>query len=329
MTGSVHILYTGGTIGMREGPNGLAPADGLDRLAQNHQAQSTWATPLPAWSFHALAPLIDSANMTPTHWRRVIEAVRASARAGASGVVVLHGTDTLAYSAAALSFWLKDIDLPVIITGSMWPAGVEGGDAWPNFFGSLQALERAPNGVSLFFHETLMPATRTRKVKSHGWQAFQAVPYADDQVKAQARTQVPVTCELPETMPKVGVFPLYPGVDPALLESMLDTGLDAVVLECFGSGTGPSENGAFMAALKRAHAEGVLVVAISQCAQGGVALATYEAGQVLQDVGVLSGGDMTREAAYAKLHFVLAQRNLSAFEQAELIDMNVCGERSI
>jgi len=135
------ILYTGGTIGMQQSAAGLVPAGGFEaRLRAEQQAHPE--RPVPHWLFRELSPLLDSANMTQRHWlamrTAIIEAVEEE---GCDAVLLLHGTDTLAYSAAALSFLLLGLEIPVLLTGSMQPAGVAGSDAWPNLFGALAAIQ--------------------------------------------------------------------------------------------------------------------------------------------------------------------------------------------
>ena len=133
---NVMVLYTGGTIGMQASANGLAP-----RPASKRACASNWPTqPVPAWRFREMAPLIDSANMTPAYWQRLRSAVVEAVDEGCDAVLILHGTDTLAYSAAAMSFQLLGLPAPVVFTGSMLPAGVPDSDAWENVSGALAAL---------------------------------------------------------------------------------------------------------------------------------------------------------------------------------------------
>ena len=134
------VLYAGGTIGMQQSAAGLMPASGFEARLRAQQALE--AGPLPSWTFRELQPLLDSANMQPTHWLQMASAVRdAVAQGDCDAVLLLHGTDTLAYSAAALSFLLLDLEIPVLLTGAMLPAGSPGSDAWPNLFGAMRALQ--------------------------------------------------------------------------------------------------------------------------------------------------------------------------------------------
>lgn len=129
----------------------------------------------------------------------------------------------------------------------------------------------------------------------------------------------------PKSIANVAVLPLFPGISAQHLDALLDSGIQALVLECYGSGTGPSDNPAFLASLQRARQRGICVVAITQCHEGGVELDIYEAGSRLRGVGVLSGGGMTREAAFGKLHALLGA-GLAQAEVRRLVELDVCGE---
>ncbi len=246
---------------------------------------------------------------------------------GCDAVLILHGTDTLAYSAAAMSFQLLGLPVPVVFTGSMLPAGVPDSDAWENVSGALLALgEGLAPGVQLYFHGALMAPTRCAKIRSFGRHPFAALQRNGGVAKADALPPA-LDYRQPKALANVGVLPLVPGIAAAQLDALIDSGIQALVLECFGSGTGPSDNPAFLASLKRAQALGVVVVAITQCHEGGVELDVYEAGSRLRGVGVLSGGGMTREAVFGKLQ-VLLGAGLATNEVRRLVELDLCGELS-
>ncbi|MCJ7955681.1 MAG: asparaginase [Pseudomonas sp.] len=321
----VMVLYTGGTIGMQASADGLAPAAGFD-VRMRAYLDSQPKLVVPAWRFRQMAPLIDSANMTPDYWQRLREAVVEAVEVqGCDSVLILHGTDTLAYSAAALSFQLLGLPARVLFTGSMLPAGVPDSDAWENLGGALQALGHglAP-GVHLYFHGELLAPTRCAKIRSFGRHPFAALKRNGGAARAEA---LPAGLDYRQARPlaKVGVLPLFPGIGAELLDGVLDSGIQALVLECFGSGTGPSDNPAFLASLKRAQERGIVVVAVTQCHEGGVELDIYEAGSRLRGVGVLSGGGMTREAAFGKLNALLGA-GLDNSEVRRLVELDLCGE---
>jgi L-asparaginase len=283
---------------------------------------------VPNWRFREMAPLIDSANMTPAYWQRLREAVIDAVDVqGCDSVLILHGTDTLAYSAAAMSFQLLGLHARVVFTGSMLPAGVLDSDAWENLSGALVALGQglAP-GVHLYFHGELLDPTRCAKIRSFGRHPFARLQRNGGVAKAPS---VPAQLEYHQSkqLAKVGVLPLFPGIGAEQLDGLLNSGIQGLVLECFGSGTGPSDNPEFLASLQRAQDKGIVVVAITQCHEGGVVLDVYEAGSRLLGVGVLSGGGMTREAAYGKLHALLGT-GLETAEIRRLVELDLCGELS-
>ncbi|NJJ58117.1 MULTISPECIES: asparaginase [unclassified Pseudomonas] len=318
---NIMVLYTGGTIGMQASANGLAPASGFEARMREQLANVS----VPAWRFREMSPLIDSANMTPAYWQRLRSAVVEAVDEGCDAVLILHGTDTLAYSAAAMSFQLLGLPAPVVFTGSMLPAGVPDSDAWENVSGALLALgEGLAPGVHLFFHGALMAPTRCAKIRSFGRHPFAALQRNGGVAKAEA---LPAALDYRQSkaLANVGVLPLVPGIGAAQLDALVDSGIQALVLECFGSGTGPSDNPAFLASLKRAEENGIVVVAITQCHEGGVELDVYEAGSRLRSVGVLSGGGMTREAAFGKLNALIGA-GLPNAEIRRLVELDLCEE---
>lgn len=320
---NIMVLYTGGTIGMQASANGLAPASGFEARMREQFADVN----VPTWRFREMSPLIDSANMTPTYWQHLRCAVVEAVDDGCDAVLILHGTDTLAYSAAAMAFQLLGLPAPVVFTGSMLPAGVPDSDAWENVRGALLALGAglAP-GVHLYFHGALMAPTRCAKIRSFGRHPFAALQRQGGAAKVDAIADT-LGYRQPKALANVGVLPLVPGLSAALLDSLIDSGIQALILECYGSGTGPSDNPAFLASLQRAQNQGVVVVAITQCHEGGVELDVYEAGSRLRGVGVLSGGGMTREAAFGKLNALLGA-GLPTAEVRRLVELDLCGELS-
>jgi L-asparaginase len=322
----IRVLYTGGTIGMQATAGGLAPAGGFEqRMRDQLEAGGPRTAP---WSFEEMQPLIDSANMSPAYWQQLRQAItRAVDVDGSDAVLVLHGTDTLAYSAAALSFQLLGLPAPVLFTGSMLPAGVPQSDAWENLEGAMSLLGAGLSpGVWLYFHGQLMLPTRCAKVRSNGRDAF--APLQRDQAPGTAGPLPPqLHYRQPKALARVAALPLVPGFDPAWLGALVASGVQGVVLECYGSGTGPSDDPAFLEALRQARSTGVVVVAVTQCQQGGVELGVYEAGSRLRDAGVVAGAGMTREAALGKLHGLLGI-GLDTENVARLLALDLCGELS-
>jgi L-asparaginase len=321
------VLYTGGTIGMQQTASGLAPASGFEARLRSQQALET-GRQLPSWVFRELLPPIDSANMSQSNWLAMAAAIRAGVEQdGCDAVLVLHGTDTLAYSAAALSFLLLDLPVPVVLTGSMLPAGAPGSDAWTNLFGAMQALQQGvADGVQLYFSGRLMHGARVSKLGSETFDAFSEPPRQRLGVRAGV-TPANLDYRQPRQPVSLAVLPFYPGIQAAQVEALLASGVRGLLLECYGSGTGPSEDAALLAALKTAHARGVVLAAVSQCPHGHVEFGVYAAGSQLASAGLVSAGGMTREAALGKL-FALLGAGLNQAEVEHWFALDLCGERA-
>ncbi|PYC16003.1 asparaginase [Pseudomonas mosselii] len=321
------VLYTGGTIGMLQTAEGLAPAGGFETRMRDHFA-SCGDAPKVKWSLRELNPLIDSANMQQANWlamRDVI--VEAVERDGHDGVLVLHGTDTLAYSAAALSFLLLGLPAPVLLTGSMLPAGAPDSDAWANLVGALNLFENGlEDGVQLYFHGQLLHGCRASKLRSEAFDAFTVLPRHRDGERAP---ELPNRLDYrqPRQPVKLAVMPVFPGLAAEHLRGLFDSGIQGLVLECYGSGTGPSDDQALLDVLHDARQGGVMIVAISQCPEGSVVFDTYAAGSRLRDTGLVSGGGMTREAALGKL-FALLGAGLDVQAAEHWFALDLCGERA-
>lgn len=321
------VLYTGGTIGMLQTPAGLAPAGGFDARMREHLAQRPNA-PQVQWTLHELNPLLDSANMQQANWLAMRDAiVEAVERDGHDGVLVLHGTDTLAYSAAALSFLLLGLPVPVLLTGSMLPAGAPGSDAWDNLCGALALFESGLQaGVQLYFNGQLLHGCRASKLRSEAFDAFTAPARHREGERASA---IPANLHYRQARKPVelAVLPVFPGLGAGHVRGLLGAGVRGVVLECYGSGTGPSDDQALLDALHEARQRDVMVVAISQCPEGSVVFDTYAAGSKLRDTGLVSAGGMTREAALGKL-FALLGAGLDVQEAEHWFALDLCGERA-
>ncbi|SDI59956.1 L-asparaginase [Pseudomonas flavescens] len=320
------VLYTGGTIGMQMSAAGLAPASGFE--ARLRAQQSERRERIPAWRFCELLPPIDSANMSQDNWLAMVAAIRQGVeQQGCDSVLVLHGTDTLAYSAAALSFLLLGLPVPVLLTGSMQPAGTENSDAWDNLFGAMQALhEGVQAGVHLYFDGALMHGARVSKLRSDAFDAFQVMPRLR---QSERLAELPAHIDFRQQRHPVNLLslPLIPGLRASHLRALLGSGVQGLLLECYGSGTGPSDDAELLDVLREAHGRGVVLAAISQCPQGHVAFDVYAAGSQLASVGLVSAGGMTREAALGKL-FALLGAGLPQDEVERLFSLDLCGERA-
>ena len=305
------LIHTGGTIGMAQTEIGFAPRAGVLEAALAKLAPTAQITLLP------LAPLIDSANATPDDWNRIAAAIEAG-HARYDGFVVTHGTDTLAFTAAALCFALAGLRRPVILTGSMLPLTLAGSDGAANLSDAIAAAQTAPAGVWVQFAGRLLHGARLRKAHSSAPAAFTASPTASP--PWQAADDVHRTAYQPS---KLAILTMAPGQSPELIAHALSQ-CDGVVLRVFGAGTLP-ETPEIAAALRSAKQRGTRMIAVSQSPEGGVSLGTYAAGNLMVECGVIDGGDMTPEAAYTKLAHVLS---LPEAQRDAALARVICGEVS-
>lgn len=333
----VCILYTGGTIGMRQTPGGYTPAPGY--LEAQMAALPEFQHPaLPDYEIQEFEPLLDSANMAPDDWLKIARAVLA-AYASFDGFVVLHGTDTMAFSASALAFLLDGLGKPVILTGSQIPLGRVRSDAVDNLVTALLIAAAYPiPEVCLYFGGKLLRGCRAVKLKADDMDAFASPNYpllgeAGIRIRmnwAAVRPPPPEGAPLQVELrrsPQVGVLRLTPGLSARAVRSYLQAGFDGVVLETFGIGSAPDRDSELLEAFAGACRQGVALVAVTQCLHGRVDLGSYATGLALARSGVVSGCDMTSEAALAKL-FYLFGRGEPAEEVRRLASEDLRGELS-
>jgi L-asparaginase len=347
MSKRLYIAYTGGTIGMQRTPDGYAPAPGF--LAAQMAAMPELADPrMPGYDIREYDPLLDSSNMRPADWVRIGRDIVAHYEAY-DGFIVLHGTDTMAYTASALPFFLQGLRKPVIVTGSQIPLCEIRNDARANLITSmLIAAEYPVPEVCLYFGGKLLRGCRSVKVDADGLDAFDSPKYSPLGV-AGVEIQIDAACAhslsslrvgtagergaappgislaAPRAEVTVGAFRLFPGMSPELLRNVLQPPLQGLVLEAYGVGNGPDRDAALLAALAEASSRGVVIVAITQCLRGAVHLGVYAAGSALAKAGVISGYDMTAEAALCKLFYLFSQ-GLPPETVAERMADDLCGE---
>lgn len=311
------LIHTGGTIGMVQTDDGFAPGEGVVEAAiADLVAAGAVAADV---DIHKLAPLIDSAEATPSDWLRIAETIF-EAMEHYDGFVVTHGTDTLAYTAGALCLALPGLKKPVVVTGAMLPLSVQGSDGGRNLKDALTYAAQGIAGVRVQFAGRLLHGARVRKSHSSAFDAFEAEDCAVEPVVPRA---LPWLQRLGQF--KVGVFSVTPQPCTDLLSYAVER-CDALLLRCYGSGTAP-DTPEMRRALRAALDRQVPIVAVSQCPEGGMKLGTYAAGKVMRDNGVIDGRDITPEMAYVKLHFGLSQSTDYQSRRAYL-EQCLCGELS-
>jgi L-asparaginase len=334
----VYVINTGGTIGMKQVEGLYAPAPGyLSR--QMVKIPALDAPEMPEVEIMECSPLMDSAYMTPDDWTRIAREIAENHEAY-DGIVVVHGTDTMAYTASALPFMLDGLAKPVILTGSQVPLCEVRNDAYENLVTSLLIAANYPiPEVCIFFAGKLLRGCRSVKVDAHGFEAFDSPNFAP-----LGRAGVDIHIDWDRVLPgppegskirvrgvgepMVGTLRLFPGITAGAVRNILRPPLRGLILEAYGVGNGPSNDGAFLDAIREAVDRGVVIMATSQCIRGGVGMDNYEASNALVSSGVLSGGDMTTEAALTKLYCLLSTQRTSE-QVCEAMGQNMRGELTV
>lgn len=305
MSAPVLVINTGGTIGMAPGPEGLEPARDFRRHLE--ALVPTAIRPrLPDFDYREWDPLLDSSNIQPSHWSRLAREI-ASQIDRYRGIVVLHGTDTMAWTASSLTWQLRGLDRPVILTGAQIPLLEPGSDGLNNWIGALQvAADSGLPEVAIAFGGRLLRGCQSSKIDTTGFAAFDS-PRAPWLGEIQGSPRLfrehwqpvsPRAFELPDYHGSpVRLLWWTPGLPGSALEAIATPDCQALVLVLFGSGNGPHQDAGVMASLQRLHARGVALVGLTQCPQGHVADSPYATGQALARAGVRSGQGLTIEAA--------------------------------
>lgn len=336
MKKKIYVAYTGGTIGMKQSEQGFVPVMGhltksIESLPEFHRSE------MPSFTINEYQPLIDSSNMTPADWQRIANDIKAHYDEY-DGFVVLHGTDTMAYTSSALSFMFENLSKPVIVTGSQIPLSQLRSDGQVNVLNALYIAANYPiNEVSLFFNNKLFRGNRCIKAYADGFNAFDS-PNMQPLLEAGINITLLAgsitnnesntdTLKLSNITPQpIGVVHLYPGITSEVIDNVIRQPVKALILRSYGVGNAPQDK-AILACLKKAQKNEIIVVNCSQCIKGKVNMSGYATGNALSEVGVVSGNDMTLEATLTKLHYLLSLE-LTFDEVRNLITQDLRGELS-
>lgn len=330
----IYVAYTGGTIGMKSSDKGYIPVKG--HLTESIQKMPDFfREEMPEFTIKEYQPLIDSSNMTPSEWQRIAEDI-ASHYDEYDGFVVLHGTDTMAYTSSALSFMFENLTKPVIVTGSQIPFSQLRSDGQVNLLNALFIAANYPiSEVGLFFNNQLFRGNRAIKAYADGFNAFESpnmppLLEAGINIKlisgalSEPQQQALILTKI--TPQPIGVVHLYPGISSELIANVIKQPVKALIIKSYGVGNAPQDD-ALLACLEQANKNGIIIVNCSQCIKGKVNMGGYATGTSLSNCGVVSGQDMTLEATLTKLHYLLSQPLSNAEIKAKLLE-NLRGELS-
>lgn len=336
----VLVIYTGGTLGMvyNAKTDNLVPFD-FAQIPDNLPEMARLDFEISVLTFDEL---LDSSNMNPETWVMLAKVIEKN-YANYDSFVILHGTDTMAYTASALSYLLENLHKPVIFTGAQLPIGVARTDAKENFITALEIASAQINNrpiiseVCIYFNSVLLRGNRARKHESVQFNAFESENYpvlAEAGIKIEynkpylkyydSEARLKVHQYLDEN---VVILKLFPGITEKVVRNILEIkGLRGVVLETFGSGNAPTVDW-FLKLMKEFVEKGIIIFNVSQCNGGRVTQGRYQTSQYLQEIGVVSGADITTEAAITKLMFALGQ-SIDIQEIKKILKHSIAGEIS-
>ena len=340
---SILIIYTGGTIGMRQDPKDLTlkPFDFTQILEEVPELRK-FALRIDSYTFD---PLIDSSDVEPSIWMAIARLIR-DRYDDYDGFVILHGTDTMAYSASALSFMLENLAKPVIFTGSQLPIGAPRTDGKENLVSAIEiASAKDADGhamvpeVCIYFNSMLLRGNRCTKVSSEDFSAFRSpnlpplaeagisIRYNTDDIRKPMDWYAPLQVS-DRLDTRVSILKVHPGITPKVMEYFLcGEETRAVILETYGSGNAPSKQW-FVDIVEKAIGMGKVLMNVTQCMSGTVDMKLYATGKTLEKAGVVSGKDITTEGALGKLFYLLGRSSDNEWVKS-LLSENLKGEISI
>ncbi len=340
MNPKVLLIYTGGTIGMVQDPKtgAYSPFDFSSLL----EAMPSLRKLNVDIGTHSFSEIIDSSDMHPEYWIEIAKVIEKNYD-DYDGFVVLHGTDTMSYTASALSFMLEGLQKPVILTGSQLPIGVLRSDGKDNLINSIEIAGYQENGKALIpevcicFENNLYRGNRTTKLNAENFNAFFSGNYPPlAEVGIHVKYNRHAILQQSESLgllvhkkldDRVAILKIYPGISRKIVESILSIeGLQGLILETYGSGNAPSYPW-LKEALKRAIDNGLIVLNVTQCKAGKVEMGKYAASVELLNAGVISGEDLTTESAVTKMMILLGSITPKS-KVVELLQTSLCGEMS-
>jgi L-asparaginase len=336
MKKNILILNTGGTISSVKTTQGYAPMAGYV-ASQLANIPALAHDDMPNFVIKEYQPLLDSSNMTVCEWNQIAKDI-AHHYEHFDGFVVFHGTDTMAYTACALSFMLEHLNKPVILTGSQIPLSEVRNDASDNIITSLWLCAHQPiHEVCIYFNQTLLRGNRAQKISAEQFKAFDSpnFPHLADigiDIQLQQTLLIPHATE-PFQLQTIDAhfianFRLFPGFACDVLDYVLQQPLKGLILETYGAGNAQNNDPRFLSLLTNASQRGVVIVNCSQCQHARVTMNQYATGSSLKQAGLISGHDMTPEAAHCKLLYLLSKYN-STVEIKALMEMNLRGELTL
>jgi L-asparaginase len=337
---AILVIYTGGTIGMIKDPeSGALTPFNFEQVYEQMPLLRSFNYEIDFISFD---PLVDSSNMKPEMWVRLAQLIESRYKRY-DGFVVLHGSDTMAYTASALSFMLENLNKPVVFTGSQLPMGMIRTDGRENFLAAIEiSAARDDNTpivpeVSIYFENQLMRGNRTTKQNAENFNAFVSGNYP---LLAEVGVHIKYNRHLilkpnfknlkihTNLDCHVTILKIFPGISENVVQSTLNIpGLKALILETFGSGNAPTDKW-FINCLEKAVNSGLIIYNVTQCQSGAVDMGKYETSVLLDKVGVISGSDITTESATAKLMYLMGS-DLPRERILELLQTSMRGEMSV